>query len=437
MEEDRPRASPVAPPPLQADPAAEAAQPAVDPFAQCQVDPFAEGRPEPSPAAGAETDWLAMPVDQVAYRPAQWVEYVDAAPHHLSVLPSLELAATSSDESDRLFHKFRAFPRRSGEAADDHLVRFVSHSLQTASPGSVLGYRARLLRELQRRGCRGYRTMKIQATKRAVKRFAAMVKPRQAMTVAPRQVHDAVRALMTWGYRREAAMVAVAWMLRSRLSDAKYLVTSDVKEVLNPGGPPSRVGAEVLLREKLTLEWKPPTYLPPGHISGVFVEWVRAVRRAGGRTLFNPEEYTLIKSRVRRALPPGAWVNSLRRSAVQAIEAAFGISVEEAGELLRHTHAVVDGAPPDLNEGAVRFEHRAPGGGGDPHAARPAGIRHREPVAQRVLLRGGRGREEQQQCRGGHKDGGHKIRMLCIWVHPLGDHSLCVHSLVKTLSLGL
>eukprot|EP01063_Lacrimia_lanifica_P029716 TRINITY_DN4589_c0_g1_i2.p2 TRINITY_DN4589_c0_g1~~TRINITY_DN4589_c0_g1_i2.p2 ORF type:complete len:300 (-),score=11.57 TRINITY_DN4589_c0_g1_i2:2210-3109(-) len=263
-----------------------------------------------------------------------------AVPH--TQLHRLGNSVKSADEAERLIRSLDALPREEGEAPDARLIRWASLRLRGgAGPMTVLGYIGRMVAELRRRGRLGYRTMKVHAVKRTLRRFAAVLRPRQAVAISPPQVIQTVESLERSGQPMLAAWVAMTWVLRARLSDGRYICVEDVREVVAQNDADANVvGAEVVLREKVSLEWRPPSYLPPGRLSARFIRWYRRVKTTGGRTLFTPTdaEYEAARRRIRQALPPGAWLYSLRRGAIQHLQETFGLDVEEAGDLLRHKH---------------------------------------------------------------------------------------------------
>ena len=250
---------------------------------------------------------------------------------------TFDVGPRAAGTRDWLLRAFRQFAEGETETTppDQTLIRFVWGRLRGASSLSVADYCGRLLKALAAEGETGYRTRRVLAVKRALTRFGTLLRPSQAPPVDVDAVMDVVEAFGREGAERERAFVALVWMARARMADARYLLVRDLVEVTDEGA----TGLEVALKEKQQKSWTPVVYLPPGTLTLYVVEWARARRLAEGQDapLFAATEtqYQRLMRRVVGALPAGSWAHSLRRGSAQALQ-SWGMSVDGLRDALRH-----------------------------------------------------------------------------------------------------
>lgn len=242
------------------------------------------------------------------------------------------------------FHEFWNRPENSSLPPDAALVKHMWQCLETAQPRTVQDAMDRVVKQLHREGVTGVRTQRFLGARAALKRLSVMARPVQAEPLKLEDVKGAVEALGQKGELAAAAMLALAWVTRSRVPDLRVLTVEDVREVEGAGAADvGVVGLEVWAKEKQARTWRPPIYAPPGALTAVVVAWVRRVQAEGRREVFGAgvAEYERILGLLRGALPAGSWLHGVKRGAAQAVEAATGAGPEEMRQLLRHQNVEV------------------------------------------------------------------------------------------------
>ena len=198
---------------------------------------------------------------------------------HLDQAHTFDVGPRAAGTRDWLLRAFRQFAEGETTPPDQTLIRFVWGRLRGVSSLSVADYCGRLLKALAAEGETGYRTRRVLAVKRALTRFGALLRPSQAPPVDVDAVMDVVEAFGREGAERERAFVALVWMARARMADARYLLVRDLVEVTDEGA----TGLEIALKEKQQKSWTPVVYLPPGTLTQYVVECARARRLAEGQ----------------------------------------------------------------------------------------------------------------------------------------------------------
>ena len=239
-------------------------------------------------------------------------------------------------ERQRLLKAFRLFADQSGiQDVDQQVIAFLWSRLPNATPKSVAGYAGRLVKALHAEGITGVRTRRLLAVKKTLSRAGTLLRPDQAPPVDTETVVNAVHQLVGAGDLRTGAFVALVWVTRARMADARYMMVSDVTFVRSG----EAVALEVQLKEKQQQAWTPLVFVPAGPLTTVVISHVRARRAEAGEaaSLFaaSQREYSVLMAKAKAALPLGSWAHSLRRGAAQQLE-VDGASLTEISALLRH-----------------------------------------------------------------------------------------------------
>ncbi|KAJ9453355.1 hypothetical protein DIPPA_05455 [Diplonema papillatum] len=224
---------------------------------------------------------------------------------------------------------------------DEAIVRFVWSTLGSTSPLTAATYIERLCRELHNRGVRGLRTERLIKTKKALRRMGSLLRPQQADGLKPEDAKELVRRLLREGQETAAALAAIAWISRCRVSDLRFMTDEDWHE-LGPGDTPEEeTEVEFFAKEKSSRKWRPPIFLPHGSLTAVAVRFWRQRRKQkklglpfGGDT----GVYEKLKREVKKGMQGSKWLHAFRRGSIQEIEKQ-GVPRTALQELLRHSSA--------------------------------------------------------------------------------------------------
>lgn len=255
-------------------------------------------------------------------------------------------------EAFRLLGKFvPILSEQSNEPLDERVIRWMWAQLQGAQPKTVADYAERLVRVLTDLGVRGVKTRRFLLAKAALRRLSVMIRPNRAYPVTLAQVRDMADKLGRQRDTQAQAYVLLGWLLRSRLSDLRYLVREDVDRLENGG-------LRVYLKEKQQRKPMPPVYVAPGPWTDVVWDYVRTSRR---EFLFGgPQEfYHPLLERVRKVAPEEFVMGSMRRGAAHHIEEAEEPELTEMQALLRHqTPRVTRGYMAEVSSATMRNVER-------------------------------------------------------------------------------
>ena len=245
----------------------------------------------------------------------------------------------AAKERDRLLARFEEFRSTmpGTTTVEDLVIQWAWRALKTASPGVVRNYMDRLCRAIA--DDEGWViSRKVIRVKKALSRMGVMIRPKQATPLHTSEVMAALKLLRQSGHNTAAAMVAICWMTRARISDIRYVVKADWREVDGQGGAAHLVDAEVHAKEKARLQWQPAIFLPRGQITAVAVEFWRQATEGGLVFGGDTPRYAVLKRQILRVMPKldgQWWTHSLRRGAAQQMDLA-GTSRLHIKESLRH-----------------------------------------------------------------------------------------------------
>ena len=245
-------------------------------------------------------------------------------------------APSAAGEKERVFYHFQNWRRGRVGTPDQLAVQYVWSKLGTVAPSTAISYLCRIVLRAHELGERGYRTRFLAGAKALLRRSSTMIRPVQATPLQPAEAQKTLRRLADKGQGRAAALFAIAWVARARVSDIRYVTSQDWVEQ-QKDLPADATEVHVFAKEKACKTWQPSIFLPAGRTTAVAVAFMRTQTGARDDLVFggDTDRYVRLKAQIRTAMGTHHWLHSIRRGSIQEVESR-GVEAHELQKLLRH-----------------------------------------------------------------------------------------------------